>query len=92
MNTTSIILLLDPSSRAGRTGRCLKVKDAKRLRMEARHLLGTSHEDTPDVRDLLRAACRVSALLYDATEGDAKLSVEMSDGEHWHPAEVLGTL
>lgn len=89
---TREIPLLDPSSRAGRTGYRLKVKDAKNYRSEARSLLGNSRDDVPTVEDLLRTASYVSRMLYDATEGEAKLSVNFkADGSHHHPSLVLGT-
>lgn len=93
----SLILLLDPGARAGRTGHTFKVKDAKRVRMIARHALGNSRDDTPTTVDLLRAAKAISALLYDATDGDARLLVQLgkntaADREFHHPAVVLSTL
>jgi hypothetical protein len=85
------ILLLDPNARAGRTGHRFSVKTAKSVRMEARHRLGNSREDLPSTLDILAAAKCLSALLYDATEGDARLMVEL-DGEYITPAAVLSTL
>lgn len=86
-----LVLLLDPSARAGRTGYRFRVKDAKRVRNEARELLGVSRADGPTTVEILRAAKCLSALLFDATEGDAKLMVELG-GAHVHPALVLSTL
>lgn len=88
--TEDLILLLDVTSRAGRTGHRFKVRQAKELRMQARDLLGNSRADTPSVAALLGAAQRISALLFDATEGDAKLMVELG-GEHHPPGLVLST-
>jgi hypothetical protein len=85
-----MILLLDPHARAGRTRHRFNVTQAKALRAETRHILGTSREDTPTTEDLLEAARRLGALLYDATEGDAKLVVELG-GEHHSPSIVLGS-
>ncbi len=85
------ILLLDPSARAGRTKHRLNVTDAKRLRMEARSWLGNSRADTPDVVALLAAAKRINALLFDATEGEARLVVELG-GERYPAGAVLSTL
>lgn len=89
------ILLLDPKARAGRTGHRFRVNEARKLRADTRHILGTSREDTPTVVDLLAAAKRISALLYDATEGEAQLAVrlgEKGEHEHYSPAIVLSTL
>lgn len=87
----NLVLLLDPYARAGRTGHRFRVKDAKRVRSEARDFLGNSRADAPSTSEILAAAKRLSALLYDATEGDAKLMVELG-GEHHSPAIVLSTL
>lgn len=89
--TAGLILLLDPSARAGRTGHRFRVTEAKSVRSDARHHLGNSRQDLPTTRDLLRAAKCLSALLYDATNGDAKIVVEL-DGQHVSPAVVLSTL
>lgn len=89
-----MLLLLDPSAQAGRTGFRLNVKTAKRARAIARDELGVTSADTPDVRDLLRAAKAISALLFDATEGDARLMVQLGKdegAETYSPAIVLGT-
>jgi hypothetical protein len=88
----SLIPLLDPNARAGRTGHRLKVKDARDLRMRARHLLGNSREDTPTTREIIQAARHLSALLHDATEGDASLLIQVKAGddvETHHPATVI---
>ncbi len=85
------ILLLDPNAQAGRTGHRFTVKQARELRADTRHILGTSRADTPDVADLLAAAKRISALLYDATKGDAQLMVELGGGHH-SPTLVLSAL
>lgn len=92
-----MILLLDPHARAGRTGHRLRVQEAKRLRMDARHALGASHSDTPDVETLLAAAAAISTMLHDASEGDARLLVRLGKGtdadrEYYPPAAVLSTL
>lgn len=90
-----MILLLDPGARAGRTGYRLKVRDAQRARAEVRNALGTTRENTPSTVQLLRAAKAISALLFDATEGDARLVVQLGKGddvEMHSPATVLGTL
>lgn len=89
--TGGMILLLDPNARAGRTGYRLKVKDAKRQAQTARGALGNSHSDTPTTVEILRAAKCLSTLLFDATEGDAKITIEL-DGQHIAPALVLSTL
>lgn len=51
--------------------------------------------DQSDGRDggveILRAAKCLSTLLFDATEGDAKITIEL-DGQHIAPALVLSTL
>jgi hypothetical protein len=86
-----LILLLDPNTRAGRTGHRFRVKDAQRVRSEARYMLGTSKDDGPTTTDILAAAKCLSALLFDATEGDAKLMVELG-GQHVSPGVVLSTL
>lgn len=88
--TAGFILLLDPTTRAGRTGHRFKVNEAKAVRSDARHHLGNSREDLPTTRDLLRAAKCLSALLSDATNGDAQIMVEI-DGENVSPASVLST-
>jgi len=85
------ILLLDPSARAGRTGHRFKVTEAKDVRMSARWALGNSRDDLPTTLDLLDAARAISALLFDATEGDARLMVELG-GEHHSPSVVASTL
>jgi hypothetical protein len=85
------ILLLDPSTRAGRTGYRFRVKDAQRVRNEAREVLGISRDDGPTTADIPRAAKCLSALLYDATNGDAKITIELG-GQHVSPAAVLSTL
>lgn len=85
------ILLLDPYAQSGRTGHRFNVKRARELRSEARGHLGTTREDTPSVIQLLAAAKRISALLYDATEGDAQLMVALGDEFH-SPGVVLSTL
>jgi hypothetical protein len=90
-----LILLLDPHAQPGRTGYRFRVQEAKRLRMDARDQLGNSRADTPEVTHLLRAAKIISALLFDATEGDAQLMVRLGKGdeiEHHAPAVVLSTL
>jgi hypothetical protein len=85
------LLLLDPAARAGRTGHRLTVKLAKELRAEARYWLGTTREDAPSVAELLHASKRISALLYDATQGDARLMLDL-DGEMYPPAVALSTI
>lgn len=87
----SDILLLDPRARAGRTGYRLKVKDARRVRMLAREALGNSREDTPSTLEILRAAKYLNALLFDATNGDAKIAIQLGD-QHIAPGAVLSTL
>ena len=89
--TDNPILLLDPNARAGRTRHRFSVKTARSVRAEARHRLGTTREDLPTTLELIAAAKALSALLFDATEGNAKLTVEL-DGEHYPPAAVLSTL
>jgi hypothetical protein len=89
--TGHLVLLLDPSARAGRTGYRLRVKDARTHRAQARDALGVGRDDTPTTVDLLRAAAHLSKLLHDATGGDARLVVELG-GEHVSPAVVLSTL
>lgn len=81
-------MVLDMSARAGRTRYRLRVKDARELRMSARHQLGNSREDVPTVADLLRAAKMIDRMLYDATRGDARLAVAIG-GYHSTPTEVL---
>jgi hypothetical protein len=85
-------LLLDPHARAGRTGYQLSVKTARSYRSEIRHRAGTTREDLPTTLELLAAAKALSVLLYDATEGDARLMVQMSDGEFYRPALVISSL
>lgn len=88
-----MILLLDPHARAGRTGKRLRVKDAKDARMSARHALGASRDDTPTTRDILRAAAELNRLLFDATDGDAILAVRLKgEDKPVSPAFVLSTL
>jgi hypothetical protein len=86
-----MVLLLDPAKRAGRTGHRLKVKDAKFIRGVARSALGASRDDGPRVADILLAAKALSALLFDATNGDAKLMVDLG-GASVPPAVVIATL
>lgn len=86
-----MILLLDPYAQAGRTGHRLKVGDAKGLRNGARDALGNTRADTPSTLEILDAARHLSALLFDATEGDAKLMVELG-GELHSPAAVRSSL
>lgn len=66
---------IDPHAQAGRTGRQMRVKDARDARARARRALGTSSDDTPTVVELLAAASYVSAMLFDATDGDLRLVV-----------------
>lgn len=91
MNSADTILLLDPNAQAGRTKHRLNVKQARTLRGFVRDALGNTKQDTPNVAEILTAAKALSALLYDATEGDAKLMVDLG-GEHHSPAIVLSTL
>jgi hypothetical protein len=95
MTPGDLILLLDPYAQAGRTGHRLRVVEAKRMRMDARDQLGNSRADTPNVLELLRAAKILSALLHDATEGDAQLVVRLGKGESAElhaPGVVLSTI
>jgi hypothetical protein len=89
--TGDLVLLLDPSARAGRTGHRLRVKDARTHRAQARHALGVGRDELPTTVEILRAAGHLSRLLADATEGDAKLVVELG-GECVSPTVVLSTL
>lgn len=95
MSTTANLILLDPYAKAGRTGYRLKVKDARHRRADVRNNLGTSNEDTPTTAAILRAAVSLSVLLFDATEGDARLMVQLKDGDVGvqlaRPAQVLQT-
>lgn len=67
--------MIELDTRAGRTHHRLQVTEAKSKRANARHQLGTSRKDAPNVAELLRAAADIAALLYDATRGEAGLAV-----------------
>lgn len=89
---TPMILLLEPNARSGRTGKKLTVKDAQATRMRIRHALGTSRDETPTTRDIMRAAADLNRLLFDATNGDAILAVRLKgEDEPVSPAKVLAT-
>jgi hypothetical protein len=84
--------IVDLSAQAGRTGHRLRVTEAKRLRMDARHVLGNSREDPPNVAELLRAAALLGKLLHDATEGECTIAVSSRHCEPLHPGVLLSTL
>ncbi len=84
---------LDPHARAGRAGR-MTVANARSHRAEVRYRVGrVSRDDLPTTEDILKAALHLSALLRDATEGDARLLVSFNaDGSSMPPAVVLQEL
>jgi hypothetical protein len=85
------ILLLDPRTRAGRTGHRLRVKDAREYRAIVRDMMGNSRDDTPSTLAILRAATYLSKLLDDATNGGARIRVGIGN-EAYLPGAVHSTL